>query len=45
MKKIIHYWDEEMHGTACGYLENNDSVTHIESLVNCDVCKATMGIK
>ena len=45
MKEITHYWDEEMHDTACGYLENNESVTDVESLVNCDACKQTMGIK
>ena len=43
-KYITHYWDEEIHDTACGYLGNNDAVTHIESLVNCGKCKKIEGI-
>ena len=39
MKNVTHYWDEEMHDTACGYLKSNDSVTHVESLVTCKKCR------
>ena len=32
------------HDTVCGYLANGDSVTYIESLVNCKKCKKIQGI-
>jgi len=36
--KKIHFWDEDIGDTLCGYLEDDDEVTVCREFVNCIEC-------